>query len=204
MTHRMSHGAAGDPDASREEARFRELMAIVRDTTPAPPGYRERVMARVRAEGRPAWRRALDWFMRPRELHLSPAGGLAMAAAASLALLALPGDPREAPGRDGAQGVQTAAAPAAVQVVTRFVFVAPQASSVHLTGDFLGWDEGGVALADPRGTGVWMVDLPLDPGVYQYAFVVDGQEWRPDPLAVSQVDDGFGRQNSVVIVTREI
>ena len=96
------------------------------------------------------------------------------------------------------------AGPAAAQVVTRFVFVAPQASSVHLTGEFLEWSEQGVALQDPRGTGVWTVDLPLDPGVYQYSFVVDGREWRPDPLAVSQVDDGFGRQNSVVIVTREI
>jgi 1,4-alpha-glucan branching enzyme len=50
---------------------------------------------------------------------------------------------------------------------------------------------------------VWTIDVPLEPGVYQYAFVVDGAEWRPDPRAVSHVDDGFGRENSVVIVSRE-
>jgi hypothetical protein len=30
---------------------------------------------------------------------------------------------------------------------------------------------------------------------------VNGTEWLPDPRAVSQVDDGFGRVNSVVIVS---
>jgi 1,4-alpha-glucan branching enzyme len=85
--------------------------------------------------------------------------------------------------------------------VTRFVFVAPGASSVRMTGDFVAWDPDGVPLENQRGTGIWTVDVPLEPGVYQYTFIVDGTEWRPDPHAVSQVDDGFGQQNSVVIVS---
>jgi 1,4-alpha-glucan branching enzyme len=85
--------------------------------------------------------------------------------------------------------------------VTRFVFVAPGASTVRMTGDFVGWDPDGVPLENQRGTGIWTVDVPLEPGVYQYTFIVDGTEWRPDPHAVSQVDDGFGQQNSVVIVS---
>jgi 1,4-alpha-glucan branching enzyme len=87
-----------------------------------------------------------------------------------------------------------------IQMVTRFVLVAPEASTVHLTGDFIGWSPEGIALEDPRGTGIWTADVPLPPGVYQYTFVVDGTEWVPDPRAVSQVDDGFGQLNSVVIV----
>ncbi|MDT8342589.1 MAG: isoamylase early set domain-containing protein [Longimicrobiales bacterium] len=185
-------------DTRREEARLRALLESVRAPEWAPPGFAARVMARVRREGRPAWRRALDWLLRPRAVRVTPAGALLAGAAAALVLWAAPwsGGPAQ-PGEGPAQaGAGTA------QVVTRFVFVAPQAGSVHLTGDFVAWDQQGVPLDDARGNGVWMVDLPLDPGVYQYAFVVDGLEWSPDPLAVSQVDDGFGRQNSVVIVTQ--
>jgi 1,4-alpha-glucan branching enzyme len=89
------------------------------------------------------------------------------------------------------------------EVATTFVLVAPQASSVHLTGDFLSWSREGIALEDLRGTGIWTADVSLPPGVYQYTFVIDGSEWIPDPRAVSQVDDGFGQLNSVVIVPAE-
>jgi len=37
--------------------------------------------------------------------------------------------------------------------------------------------------------------VPLEAGVHDYAFVVDGEVWTPDPLATS-VDDGFGGENS--------
>lgn len=190
---------SGMDDGFREggaaERRLAELLSTVRQDAPAPPWLRQRVMAEIQAAPDPFWRRVVVWFLRPRSVRLSPAAGLGFAVAASLLLLALPGDRGPGAGGDVAQ--------LAPEVVTRFVFVAPGASSVHVTGDFLDWSESGVALADPLGNGVWTVDLPLDPGVYQYSFVVDGVEWRPDPLAVSQVDDGFGRQNSVVIVTRE-
>jgi 1,4-alpha-glucan branching enzyme len=117
----------------------------------------------------------------------------ALALAASLALLMLvPGEQPVAP--------TAAVNPAPAQVVTRFVLIAPEAASVHLTGDFVSWSREGIALEDPRGTGIWTTDVTLPPGVYQYTFVVNGTEWVPDPRAVSQVDDGFGQVNSVVIV----
>ena len=55
-------------------------------------------------------------------------------------------------------------------------------------------------LLQPQTNGVWTLDVPLEPGVYEYAFIIDGQEWRPDPLATASADDGFGMENSVVIV----
>ncbi len=45
------------------------------------------------------------------------------------------------------------------------------------------------------------MEVPVPPGVHEYSFVVNGTEWRPDPLANSQVDDGFGRTNSLVMVS---
>jgi len=92
-------------------------------------------------------------------------------------------------------------APAAsLTVPVRLVFVAPQATSVAVTGDFASWDPDGIPLTKPQGDGVWSVELELPPGLHHYVFIVNGTEWRPDPNAASQVDDGFGQKNSVLLV----
>lgn len=176
-----------------EERRLRDILATVREEPEVSPELYHAVMREIAATPAPAWRRALDWVLRPRTIRLSPAtGGLALAALVAALVLVPFGDRTPGP-----------AATTAEQVVTRFVFIAPQASSVQVTGDFVDWSPEGIALKEERATGIWTVDVPLEPGVYQYGFVVDGQEWRPDPRALSNVDDGFGRENSVVIVSDE-
>lgn len=172
-----------------EEERVRELLGSVREEIHAPAGFHASVMRAVEEVPDSFGRRVLDWWLRPRPLRLSPAHGL-LAAVALAGLLLL---------RPPAPAASDAAAPVGA-AVTRFVLVAPEATSVHVTGDFLSWSPQGIPLLDPRGTGVWTADVPLPPGVYQYTFVIDGTEWRSDPGAVSQVDDGFGQVNSVVIV----
>lgn len=81
----------------------------------------------------------------------------------------------------------------------RFALHAPSAASVAVTGNFNRWDSRGHALSGPDGRGVWSVTLPLPPGRYEYAFIIDGTVWQADPGAPS-VDDGFGGKNSVVEV----
>ena len=49
-------------------------------------------------------------------------------------------------------------------------------------------------------SGVWSVTLPLEPGHYEYMFVVDGQRWVGNPAAIEQADDGFGSRNAVLEV----
>lgn len=179
-----------------EETRLRELLGTLAEDVRAPAAFRVDVMRAVAREAAPSpWKRLADWWLRPHTVRLSPAAGaLALAASAALLLLWPGADPTG----DAGAGPEVTA-----QVVTRFVFVAPAASSVHLTGDFVSWSREGIALEDPRGTGIWTADVMLPPGVYQYTFVVNGTEWVPDPRAVSQVDDGFGQINSVVIVSGE-
>jgi hypothetical protein len=174
-----------------EDARLRELIGLLREDVRAPATFREEVLRAVERETSSRWRAIADWWIEPRAVRIRPAVG-ALALAASLAILFLL--PSEAP----IAPPPIAMGPA--QVVTRFVLIAPEASSVHLTGDFISWSREGIALEDLRGTGVWTTDVTLPPGVYQYTFVVNGTEWVPDPRAVSQVDDGFGQVNSVVIV----
>jgi len=48
--------------------------------------------------------------------------------------------------------------------------------------------------------GVWSLVKPLEPGRYQYKFVIDRNTWVKDPNAFETTDDGYGGQNSVLIV----
>jgi 1,4-alpha-glucan branching enzyme len=64
---------------------------------------------------------------------------------------------------------------------------------VALVGDFGGWNIR--YQMEQVAPGVWSTAVPLEPGVYDYAFVVDGTTWLLDPLAPA-VADGFGGANS--------
>ena len=115
-------------------------------------------------------RRVLPWLLAP-----------ALAIAAALILWILPAKP----------------APPAALVTVRFVLVAPEAREVSLAGTFNQWDAHATPLVRTGPTGVWTATLTLPAGQHQYAFVVDGVRWVPDPGAPA-VDDGFGRRNSVL------
>jgi hypothetical protein len=184
-----------------EEEQLSRWLGTLREDVRAPRALREGIMRRVAETPVPPWRRLADWTLRPRTMRLTPAAG-ALAVAASALLLTLWPDSSPPAGLspEPSAAAATGTTPAGF-VTTRFVFVAPEVGSVHVTGDFLSWDPEGVALEDIRGTGIWTADVALPPGVYQYTFIVDGARWQPDPLAVSQVSDGFGQVNSVLIVS---
>jgi hypothetical protein len=177
-----------------------ELIGRIADELRAPvalaQGFDASVMAEVR---RPAgrWRAAARWWTEPR-LRLSPLVGLAWAAGlAAVALLGARALERPLRGTGTAQ--DTALAPEAGTQVVQFVLVAPRAASVALVGDFNDWDPSRTPLR-PAATGVWSVHVPLQPGQHQYAFVVDGKDWQPDPAAPTAVTDDFGSPNSVITV----
>lgn len=170
----------------------RMFDSLKRRTGQLPPTVRANVMERVRAISASPWRRGWSWATAPRTLHVRPLT-TALAAAALIAgvMLTWPERPLER-----AQDSQVAGA----EAITRFVLVAPGASRVAVTGDFVNWDPAGVPLTSQGKNGVWVTELRLSPGLYRYVFVIDGAEWRPDPNATSQVDDGFGQRNSLLLV----
>ena len=53
-------------------------------------------------------------------------------------------------------------------------------------------------MTDPDADGTFTATLVLDPGSYQYKYIVDGN-WLPDP-AKPQVDDNFGGKNNTLDV----
>jgi hypothetical protein len=82
-------------------------------------------------------------------------------------------------------------------VVVRFSLRAPEAHKVAIVGDFNGWGKDRTLLSEIGGDGIWRITLRLRPGTYQYAFLVDGKRWVPDPGALRK-PDGFGGHNSVI------
>ena len=80
-----------------------------------------------------------------------------------------------------------------------FLMPAPGAQSVTVVGNFNNWEA--TPLADDDGDGIWTASIPLSPGRYEYAFVVDGRWWGQDPLADEYVRS-FGDYSSVRYVGR--
>ncbi|MBW3572254.1 MAG: glycogen-binding domain-containing protein [Gemmatimonadetes bacterium] len=134
---------------------------------------------------------AWKWLWTPRSLVLRPAAALVPAFALVLAI-AVGGVPGAAP---EAGGLAAVAAPA---IYVQFRLDAPGAETVAVAGSFTGWrPEHEMREAAP---GVWTVRVPLDPGIHDYVFIVDGRRWVPDP-AGHLVDDGFGGANSRLYLT---
>ena len=73
-----------------------------------------------------------------------------------------------------------------------------KAHIVAIAGDFNGWNPQANLLEDLDGDGIWTGTLNLEPGKYEYMFVIDGEKWLPDPNALRYVKDGFGNKNAIL------
>jgi 1,4-alpha-glucan branching enzyme len=76
-----------------------------------------------------------------------------------------------------------------------FAVEAQNARRVQLVGDFNDWALDGNDM-QPVGR-IWATVLKLQPGRYQYRYVVDG-EWQNDPLNDNVEPTPFGGHNSVL------
>jgi hypothetical protein len=84
-----------------------------------------------------------------------------------------------------------------------FSVEAPPEADVHLIGEFNGWD----GLATPMqhvGAGIWEAALPLEPGEYQYKFVIDGRKVLDpsNPDEVSVADGSIASRIEVLVSGR--
>lgn len=90
------------------------------------------------------------------------------------------------PGRDG---------------TVRVTFAMPSttwADTIHVVGDFNGWDEQATPLRQTDSG--WMATVELEAGrSYQYRYLLNGEEWHNDWNADRYVPNAFGGDNSVVI-----
>lgn len=189
--------------SAREQAEALALKAAIRSastrlTREPAPDLTARVMAAlppapepaaVRVDGVLAGLRTWLGSLIPPSGSLRPA--LALTAAAlvigfGLGWLAVPAGPA-----NGGAGL-VAETPDA-QLFVRFELEAAGAEDVRLAGSFTDW-EARYELT-PLGDGRWSVTVPLEPGVHDYLFVLDGERYTVDPYA-PRVADGFGGYNS--------
>lgn len=152
-------------------------------------GFDARVMEEVRRGPHPVrvgrLRRLGTWMLEPHPIRVRP---VLLAAALAIAAVGI--------------FARTASRPAGTAPLggpqeVRFVLIAPDAERVDLVGDFNDWTNGATPMRTANG-GIWTVTVPLAPGRYRYAFLVDGTEWTPDPGAPRALEDDFGRPNSVL------
>lgn len=188
------------PEALSPEARARfaqmeaTLDTVVREIQCIPvPDLAPAIMQRLPSRGAvhvAAWQRVLAWLWMPRPVQFRPAYALAGAMACVLGLMLVPLPREDAPAPQ--TGMATAESPPP-RMYVQFRLEAPEASQVALAGSFTDWQPRYVL--HETAPGVWTVLVPLQPGVHDYAFIVDGKRWTPDPSA-PQVDDQFGGTNS--------
>ena len=161
-------------------------------TSRPAPDVRAAVMSRIQALDPSGvnpyssiFRRFAAFLWTPREVAIRPA----FAVTGTLAVLALLLVPYLGERGETELTIDGNADP---QVLVQFRLEA-SASRVQLAGSFTNWE--------PRfdlreyAPGIWTITVPLAEGVHDYAFVVDGNQWTPDPFA-PQIGDGFGGTNS--------
>ncbi len=70
--------------------------------------------------------------------------------------------------------------------------------SVSVAGEFNRWSVPANPMNDYNHDGTWTAWLNLDPGEYEYKFVVNGEHWITDPNNPIKVPDGWNGFNSVM------
>jgi ATPases involved in chromosome partitioning len=101
--------------------------------------------------------------------------------------------------------VETTAAPAVkqrnepqtTQKKAVFMLRAPEAQSVEIAGDFNNWVATQESKLEKLNDGVWVKNFSLEPGRYQYKFIVDGR-WVVDPNNPTTELDTSGNINSLM------
>jgi hypothetical protein len=184
-----------------------QVVTMARRPVGTDPAAKRRLLMAVRAEGRPSRRLSRwAWLTDARPFWISPVAGAALAAGlvgiGVLVGLDL-GSPRVVVD-EASTSTNKIESPVLARDAARdgvkFVLVAPQAARVSLVGDFNRWDPAATPMQRTPTGGTWSVVVPLSAGRHEYAFVVDGKQWLPDPSAPLAPVDGFGTPNSVVLV----
>ncbi|MCP5514889.1 MAG: isoamylase early set domain-containing protein [Spirochaetales bacterium] len=84
-------------------------------------------------------------------------------------------------------------------VVVYLQFYAPEAKEVAVVGDWNNWNPALDILQDKDGDGRWEIRIKVRTGrEYRYQFLIDGEQWVPDPDAPISLNDGFGGENSIL------
>lgn len=77
-----------------------------------------------------------------------------------------------------------------------FTISTAEADRVEILGDFTDWEPMPMEHAD----GAWVVTVPVQPGIYHFGFLVDGEWFLPEQGVEGRVSDDWGRDNGTLVV----
>ena len=154
----------------------------------ASASFRARVMADIAQRELPWHVRLRRFLFRPHQLQWNVATMMLPTAFATVLMMIMVLPASNPP--------SVSSPPAMVKV--RFELQQDNAQQVALSGGFSQWQP--TYALQKNAQGLWVVDVQLEPGRYEYMFVVDGEQWVVDSRAQHFQDDGFGGKNAVVIV----
>jgi predicted carbohydrate-binding protein with CBM48 len=189
-----------------DDPKWRERIgAAYRSTPDESAAARERLRERLRDESpQHGLREALPWWITRLSFDSKPiaVAGAALGLLAAGVWLGVFVTTRHPVTHRGGDSAALKASNLAALPMARatFAIVAPGASRVTVVGDFNGWDPRATRLRRAALGDLWVADVPLPIGVHVYAFVVDGNEWIPDPSAPLAPMSAFGAKTSVLLV----
>ena len=206
----LREALAADAGLARELASFEELQEGLQSLNEEPGSdLTDKIMRALpeRPEPLPFYR----WLLQPIRVPAWALGALSLLlVGGTLYIGRIGATDVKPPAAVTAPAPATAMAPApaadvapacpAPRVMVRFLLKAPEASKVSLAGDFNDWSVEQTTLSDDDGNGVWTVTVPLQPGRYQYKFLLDGEKWVVEPDAPAYQSDGFGGKNSLLVI----
>jgi hypothetical protein len=165
-----------------------------------PDGFVEGVLRRTVPAPRPrSWRSLVHALWVPRTFQFNVASAVAAGSVVLLVASVIVAGRRSEPRTEERADATAASAATTSPVLVRLIVLQPGARTVQVAGDFNGWDPAQTPL-EQISNAAWAVTIALEPGRYEYMYLVDGQKWVGDPFAVEQSDDGFGSRNAVLEV----
>jgi hypothetical protein len=183
-------------DLEEKDLQFRRWIKEMPDLEP-PASLLTSVMGALQPK-RSSWhRRLVLWAKTPKMIRLTPWKVASITAILSIAILL----PTLLFLRQEKPVFTRGPEKAPIPVV--FSLNLSEAQSVSVIGTFNGWNPRGYEMKLDRELRRWSLSASLPEGRYEYMFLVNGQKMILDPGAFIHQEDGFGNQNSVLVLKRK-
>ena len=177
------------------DLRIAEGIRRLPDLEP-PPNLLGSVMRSIQPKRLSRWRRISLWARSPKTITWTPFRVIPVAVAVLIvfmgAVLLSSGKKDHPPLLIGASESRT--------LPVSFTLKLPPTHSVSVIGTFNQWRPQGFEMKWDKDRELWSITLTLPEGRHEYAFLIDGQRMVSDPEAHFYQADGFGNQNSVLIL----
>ena len=191
LLHNLLDGTNPDPGVSEPTGHEAERLSLYREglkrledhEEKAPDDFAARVMAALPDKPRLTWWKRLGSFWPERRFWPIPA------VAGALALFAIVA---------GLNLIWPTQGKILIPVILDLY--APSAKQVDLVGTFSGWKAEELPLKGPDAVGYWTIAIKLAPGRHEYKFRVNGTRFVPDDDGEALRPDGFGHENSVLVI----